>query len=498
MKNLRKNKINYEDPITHENIFYMWKIIRKTCKNKKAVFHFSLNVSTNINYIYYVLKNKCYTPSKYRAFMIFEPKPRLVMSQTITDKIINHFVANFYLIPLLEKSLIDTNVATRKGKGSSYAMQELKSYFNKLLIQNSEKEIYCLKIDISKYFYTIDHEILLKTLKTYIKDKNIIHLIEIIIQETNQPYINETIKKYREKYKISVPFYYQGKGLSIGAMSSQFLAIFYLNRLDHYIKENLKCKYYIRYMDDFLILDNDKERLKAIWKAITIKLEELCLKTNEKSNIYRSSKGFSFLGYKYQVRNRKLKISYYKKTYFKIKRKLSYLEKNSPLQYRKSLASYYGYFINEKKKEREDFKMKLIEKSKLYKKQYPDHILIMKEGIFYKTFYEDALIMWYLFEYKYLKDTVSFGTTPYDRVLAKLNKLDISYVVIADDKEVLKVTKDKENYESYLKISQKSYEKEAHTKELVNKLKEVLEIKPDSYEKINIMLNHILIEDKTI
>ena len=100
--------------------------------------------------------------------------------------------------------------------------------------------------------------------------------------------------------------------------------------------------------------------------------------------------------------------------------------------------------------------MKLIEKSKLYKKQYPDHILIMKEGIFYKTFYEDALIMWYLFEYKYLKDTVSFGTTPYDRVLAKLNKLDISYVVIADDKEVLKVTKDKENYESYLKISQKS------------------------------------------
>ena len=422
MKNLRKNNIKYDDPITHENILYMWKIIKKTCKNKKAIFHFSLNLNTNINYIYYVLKNKCYQPSQYRAFMIFEPKARLVMSQTIIDKIINHFVANFYLIPILENSLIDTNVATRKGKGSSYAMNKLKIYFNKLLIHSPEKEIYCLKLDISKYFYTIDHEILINNLKKRIIDEDIIHLIHIIISETNKEYINETINQYKDKYQISIPYYKKNKGLSIGAMSSQFLAIFYLNELDHYIKEKLKCKYYIRYMDDFLILDNDKEKLKVVWKEIENELKKLKLELNNKTNIYKASQGFSFLGYTYRVVNDKLRISCYKKTYLRIQKKLLFLKDKYPMQYRKSLASYYGYFQNNLLKERESFKMKLIEKSQLFKKQYPNHIIIMQEGIFYKTFYEDALIIWYLFDYKCVKDTVSFGATPYDKVLAKLNR----------------------------------------------------------------------------
>ena len=165
MKNLRKKQVSYDEVITYENIYKMWQIIRKTCKNKKAVFYFSLNLNTNINYIYYVLKNKIYKPSEYRLFMIFEPKPRLVMSQTIVDKIVNHFIANYYLIPILENTLIDTNVATRIGKGSSYAMKKLKSYFNKLLNKKKNKEIYCLKIDVSKYFYTIGHEILRQKLE---------------------------------------------------------------------------------------------------------------------------------------------------------------------------------------------------------------------------------------------------------------------------------------------------------------------------------------------
>ena len=77
-------------------------------------------------------------------------------------------------------------------------------------------------------------------------------------------------------------------------MTSQFLAIYYLNDLDHYIKEKLKCKYYVRYMDDFLILDQDKERLKYIYREIMQKLEELSLLINKKSNLYRVSRGFSF------------------------------------------------------------------------------------------------------------------------------------------------------------------------------------------------------------
>lgn len=90
-------------------------------------------------------------------------------------------------------------------------------------------------------------------------------------------------------------------------MSSQFLAIFYLNKLDHFIKENLKCKYYVRYMDDFFILDTDKNKLKHYWKIIVSELEKLKLKENKKSNISKSSVGFIFLGYRYQVINNKLR-----------------------------------------------------------------------------------------------------------------------------------------------------------------------------------------------
>lgn len=294
MKKKRKSKNIYDEAITIEHIYSMWKIIKKTCKNRRKVYYFSLNLNTNLMNIYKSLKNKKYKPGKYRTFMIFEPKPRLVMSQSVYDKIVNHFVTNYYLIPFLESSLIDSNVATRKEKGLSYAMSLLKKYFNKLLINNKDTEIYCLKIDISKYFYSIDHEILLENLKKKILDKDVINLIELIISETNQDYVNNSIIKYNNEYNSDIPLYKEHKGLSIGAMSSQFLAIYYLNDLDHYIKEKLGCKYYIRYMDDFLILDTDKEHLKVIWQRIDEYLKSLKLKSNKKSNIYNAVRALIF------------------------------------------------------------------------------------------------------------------------------------------------------------------------------------------------------------
>ena len=172
-----KKKINtnniYDKYITMDNLYKMWDIIKSTCKNKKEVYKFSLNLNTNIYNIYVSLKNKTYVPDKYMTFMIFEPKPRLVMSQSIKDKIVNHFITNYYLIPYLESSLIDSNVATRKGKGSSYGNDLLQKYFNKLLINNRNCEIYCLKMDVSKYFYSINHDILMSMLGKKIKDNDV-------------------------------------------------------------------------------------------------------------------------------------------------------------------------------------------------------------------------------------------------------------------------------------------------------------------------------------
>ena len=422
MKKRRKSKNIYDEYITIDNLYKMWSIIKTTCKNKREVYYFSLNLNTNLKNIYNDLKNKTYKPSKYKIFMIFEPKPRVVMSQTIKDKIVNHFVANYYLMPYLESNLIDSNVATRKNKGGAYAIKLLKDYFNKILINNPNEEIFCLKIDISKYFYSIDHNILLKQLEKKIADIDVINLISLIISESNNDYVNDFISKSNDKYGLNIPYYLKNTGLSIGAMSSQFLAIFYLSELDHFIKEKLKCKYYIRYMDDFLILDTNKEKLKEYYHIISKKIQELNLKVNKKSNIYRSSKGFSFVGYTYKVINNKLHISCKKETYVRIQKKLFHLRENDIRKYKKSLGSYYGYFDVVKKVERENLKMGLQELHKIIKNEKKDYIVIIKTKNYYKTFDTDAMIMWYIFNYKYSDNTVMFGNNAFDKVINKFDR----------------------------------------------------------------------------
>ncbi len=491
MKKTRKTKNIYDSAITYENLYKMWKKIKCTCKNKKQVYYFSLNLNTNLWSIYNDLKNKKYIPDKYRTFMIFEPKPRLVMSQSIKDKIVNHFVTNYYLIPYLENKLIDSNVATRTNKGSSYAMELLKKYFNKLLIR-SEEEIYCLKLDISKYFYTIDQKILVDMLQKEIKDKDVISLISLLISGTNASYINENITKYNEYYGTDIPLYKNGKGLSIGAMSSQFLAIYYLNKIDHYIKESLKCNYYIRYMDDFLILDNDKENLKKCKNLIEQEINKLNINLNHKSNIYKSSHGFSFLGFKYKVLNNKLNISFNKKTYLKIKEKLDLYEKFDFFRYKKSLASYYGYFCKVHKLDKGDFKMKQIDLYKYYKEKKSNHLIIIKDGIFYKSFFEDGIILWYLFEYKYTNDSVSFGSVPYNKVIEKLKSIDISFTVVSKEGEILSYQKDDEIYNSYNLLAYKKFQKKQSELDLIDKLRSILKNNYEKYDEINNFLSNLV------
>lgn len=194
----------YYDNITYENMLYIWNIVRKSCKDKKNLFYYSLNLNTNLISICNKLYNKKYVPNRFQTFLIFEPKARLIMNQSITDKIVNHFIVNYYLVPYLDKSLLDINIATRKGKGSSYGIKLLKSYFNKILI--NKKEVYCLKIDITKYFYNIDHDILLDMVSKRIMDKDVLNLIKLVISETNNEYINNYVNYVNNKFLFRYTF----------------------------------------------------------------------------------------------------------------------------------------------------------------------------------------------------------------------------------------------------------------------------------------------------
>ena len=501
MNHLETSNI-YFPPITFDQVTDTWNIVRKTCKNRKAVFRYYIQKNTNNYQLYQILLHKSYQPYPFRLFLIFEPKPRLVMSQIVSDKVVNHFVARYYLLPYLEKKLIDSNVATRKGKGSKYAEKLLQDYINELRMHYPNQEIFVLKIDISKYFYTISHELLLQMLKRDIKDEDVIHLIETIISETDKPYINEAIDLLNKKHGMSLPHYETGVGLSIGAMTSQFLAIYYLNDLDHLIKEQLRCKYYIRYMDDFVILDTDRARLKDVWRKVAFEIEQLRLKVNPKSCITSLNTGITFLGYKYKIENNRFVVSYRRKTIRKIKHKLEILKKHDLVQYYRSYGSYYGYLnkvtVKAKRKSNREFRlerkfgMRAVEKYEYFKKKYPKSIIFIKEGSFYKTYREDAIILWHLFQYKWNHDTVAFGISASAKVFEYLQSQQIAYVTIDANSEEVAIPGDSEVYDLYVRLSSIHYEKYVKKEELHKLLDRLMDQDVHSYTKIKNLFETLL------
>lgn len=473
-----KKKVNniYYKHLSYANLLDCYNIIKKTCKNKKAINRFELNLNTNIYNIYNALYNKTYKPYKFTIFMIFEPKPRIVMSQCIRDKIVNHFVSKYYLLPYLENKLIDANVATRKNMGTSYAKKLMIKYINNIRM-NSKDDIYVLKLDISKYFYNIDHTILINFLKKDILDEDIIHLIKSILDETNSSYVNDTINKLTLANNVQMPIYKNNVGLGLGAMTAQFFAIYFLNNLDHYIKEKLKCKYYVRYMDDLVILSNDKLHLKNILQKISEQINLLNLKINPKSNIYNLKYGINFLEFKYKIVNNKFYLLNKKGNLRRITRKLTYLKTNDLVKYYKSLGSYNGY-IDLKGCE---FKMSSINKYEHYKKEYENYIVLIKEGVFYKTFDKDALILWSILNYKLNNNSLSFSLSVSSKVFDALHLKDIGYVIISDD--ILKVSGNAEVYSLHEKLALHYYDKYTKKNELSAMLDKILD-DDSNYEKV--------------
>lgn len=338
---MKKNNNFYDEILDLKKIQKIYnKRVKVNTKNKSKLEKFENNYVSNMVYIKNILESKNYNPGRYNLFIINEPKIRLIMSQNIIDKIINHVITEYFLINVFNKSLIEENIATRKNKGTHYGIKLLKRYLNKL----KDKEFYVLKFDISKYFFNIDHEIIKNIIRTKIKDADVLNIVDKIIDSTDSVYVNKDINTLRNNYikslkkynnsnstnKIAelkkLPTYEKGKGVPIGNMSSQFLAILYLNELDHFVKEKLKIKYYIRYMDDGILLHEDKEYLKYCLKEIEKIIIKYKLKLNSKTQITRIKQGFDFLGFKYYIKNNKviMKVKNQTKKRFKSKMKKLY------------------------------------------------------------------------------------------------------------------------------------------------------------------------------
>ena len=250
--------------------------IKKRIKNKNKLYNFEKYKMQNLINIKNMLESNLYHIKKYNIFLVKEPKIRVVMSSEISDKIVNHYMAKI-MYNKLSKYLLEENIASRKNKGTSYGIEKFKKY---LEYYKQNDEIYCLKMDLKKYFHNIDHKVLKSLIITYL-NKEEYDIMCTIIDSIDSKYINEEIKK------LNVDLLYkEGKGLCLGNMSSQILAIFYLHKIHYYLKHNLKIKHLIIYMDDYVILHNDKRFLKQVLNEFKEKLIDYKIELNLKKLEY--------------------------------------------------------------------------------------------------------------------------------------------------------------------------------------------------------------------
>lgn len=210
----------------------------------------------------------------------------MISAAPYRDRVIHHALCNV-IVPIFEQTFTDDTYANRTGYGTHRALRKFIHY--------ARTHKYILQCDISKYFPSIDHEILKRIIRRKIKCTDTLWLIDTVIDASNP---QETVNFYFPGDDLFAPVE-RRRGLPIGNLTSQFFANVYLNRFDHFVKQKLGCQAYVRYVDDFALFADDHEYLIAARRSIEEQLAGLRLKIHPvKSQIFESRKGANFLGFR--------------------------------------------------------------------------------------------------------------------------------------------------------------------------------------------------------
>lgn len=263
-----------------EALYRAYKKAKHGKKNKREIMEFEFNLGINLIKIQEELRNGTYKISGYRKFLVYEPREREIQTLPFRDRIIQHALCDEIMIPHIHKRLIYDNVACQEGKGTHFAVKRLTQHLCRFY-RKYGLDGYFLKADIRKYFYSIDHEVVMKQMEKDFEDPRILKLIRMYIESFENT---------------------DGVGLAHGNLVSQVIALYYLNPLDRFIKEKLRIKQYIRYMDDMVLVHYDKEYLEYIKFQLDAFLEhELKLEFNEKTEIATLKDGVDFIGFHFSV-----------------------------------------------------------------------------------------------------------------------------------------------------------------------------------------------------
>lgn len=321
----KKIKNTFYKNLTFEKLYLAHKRARNHKTYKYEVINFEIALEENLTLLLNDINNNSYRVGNYREFKIYEPKERIIQALPYRDRIVHQWYVEEFIKPYILPRFINTTFACLENKGTHKAVEQLQNYMR--IFKRNHGDFWILKCDIRKFFYNIDKNILFEILSRYIADKKLLNFTHLLIFDST-----DNLNK---------------KGIPIGNYTSQFFANIYLNELDQYVKHILKCKYYVRYMDDFIILLKTKQECIEFKKLIEQFLDpNLKLKLNDKSRYYPYSMGVNFCGYRIFTTHRLLRISSKTKIKNNVKKwnKLWHLNKLDTKQAIMSLSSWIRSF----------------------------------------------------------------------------------------------------------------------------------------------------------
>jgi len=226
----------YDDITSFSNILRAWSEFLIDKKRRSDVLEFSANMEENLISLHNDLVSKKYQHGGYTSFVVNDPKRRIIHKASVRDRLLHH-VIHRVLYPYFNKKFIFDSFSSRKLKGTHVGRKRFRDFVWKLS-RNRTKTVWILKVDIKKYFDSINHQILIDLLqKSFIYEPSLLSLLSNVINSFSKT---------------------EGTGIPLGNLTSQLFSNIYLNPLDHYAKRILKIKYYIRYADDIVILSDSK------------------------------------------------------------------------------------------------------------------------------------------------------------------------------------------------------------------------------------------------
>jgi retron-type reverse transcriptase len=271
---MRRFKRVYPQIYAFDNLYAAYLKARRGRRYDGEVLTFTARLEDELMALYRELATESYRTGEYRTFVVREPKRREVAALPFRDRVAHHAICNV-LEPIFERSFIAHSYACRAGKGTHAGADQVTAWLRRLWREGVEP--YALKADISQYFASVDHGVLLDILHQKIGCRRTLELLEMIIRGAG----------------------HNGKGIPIGNLTSQLFANIYLNELDQFVKHELRARYYLRYMDDFVILHPDKAQLNEWRDTIGTFLRVwLRLSLNQRTRVFPTGQGIDFLGYR--------------------------------------------------------------------------------------------------------------------------------------------------------------------------------------------------------